>query len=123
MLPAHGDALQAGAVARLGLAFPVDDLARAPRLRQQRTLVRLEHAPDQVLAVQGLAGGGTGLTHHHERRPLLALDRHEKEDVGEREVGEEHRRRQQALQVSGAALVERGVLANELDERGHGARP
>src|SRR5207247_11328630 len=46
VVPAHGNALQAGAVAGLGLALAVDDLARAPGLRQQWTLRRLEHPPD-----------------------------------------------------------------------------
>ena len=97
-------------------------VARPPAPRVQRPLDLVDDGADEVLRVVRLPGDGPHLREHDEAVALLAGDRREQQQVGEREVGERPPRRDEPLHVHEVGARQRGAREREVVERAHDGR-
>ena len=95
------------------------ELAVAPRPREQRPLDLVDDGADEVLRVVGLAGDRPHLREHDEAVTLLARDRREQHEVGEREVGERAPAGDQPLEVHEIGPAEPRAQPGQIVERAH----
>ena len=122
VVAAHRDHLHPHALLRAerGGVAP-DDVGRPPAPRVQRAFDLVDDRADEVLRVVGLAGDRPHLGEHDEAVTLLARDRREQQEVGEREVGERPPRRDEAFHVHEIGARRASVRASaRLVERAHG---